>query len=91
MTPDGQHIVGPVPGAEGFFVASGCNVGGLSVSPAIGELLAEWILDGKPSLDLSPMSISRFGPEWEDEQRLRDAAAYEYWHYYSYAQPSSWV
>jgi 4-methylaminobutanoate oxidase (formaldehyde-forming) len=86
MTPDGQHIVGPVPGATGFFVASGCNVGGLSVSPAIGELLAEWIVDGKPSLDLSPMTMSRFGPEWDDEQRLREAAAHEYWHYYSYAR-----
>ena len=45
MTPDGQHLVGPVPEAEGFFVTSVCNVAGLSVSPAIGEALAEWIVD----------------------------------------------
>lgn len=51
MTPDGQHIVGPVPGADGLFVASGCNVA---------------------------------GPEWRDERRLREAAAWEYWHFYSY-------
>ena len=32
MTPDGQHLVGPVPGADGFFIASGCNVAGLSIA-----------------------------------------------------------
>src|SRR3954447_4472790 len=37
MTADGQHIVGPAPGAEGFFVAGGCNVAGLSISPAIAQ------------------------------------------------------
>ena len=84
MTPDGQHIVGPVPGAAGFFIASGCNVAGLSIAPAIGEELARWIVDGRPSEDLGAMSIARFGPEWRDEQRLRRAAAWEYWHFYSY-------
>ena len=53
MTADGQHIVGPAPGAEGFFVAGGCNVAGLSISPAIGQALAAWIVDGAPPLDLS--------------------------------------
>jgi hypothetical protein len=88
MTPDGQHIVGPVPGAEGFFVASGCNVAGLSIAPAIGEQLCQWILDGSPTEDLRPMSIARFGPEWRDEQRLREAAAWEYRHFYSHQPPS---
>jgi 4-methylaminobutanoate oxidase (formaldehyde-forming) len=88
MTPDGQHIVGPVPGVEGFFVASGCNVAGLSIAPAIGEELARWIVDGRPSEDLGAMSIARFGPEWRDEQRLRRAAAWEYCHFYSYDAPS---
>jgi 4-methylaminobutanoate oxidase (formaldehyde-forming) len=84
MTPDGQHIVGPVPGARGLFVASGCNVAGLSIAPAIAEQLAEWIVDGRPTEDLDAMSIARFGPEWRDERRLREAAAWEYWHFYSY-------
>jgi len=82
MTPDGQHLVGPVPGADGFFIASGCNVAGLSIAPAIGEVLAQWIVDGQPSQDLAPMSMARFGPEWTDERRLREATAWEYWHFY---------
>ena len=82
MTPDGQHLVGPVPGADGFFIASGCNVAGLSIAPAIGEVLAQWIVDGQPSQDLAPMSMARFGPEWTDERRLREATAWEYLHFY---------
>ena len=82
MTPDGQHLVGPVPGADGLFIASGCNVAGLSIAPAIGEVLAQWIVDGQPSQDLAPMSMARFGPEWTDERRLREATAWEYWHFY---------
>ena len=82
MTPDGQHLVGPVPGAVGLFIASGCNVGGLSIAPAIGEVLAQWIVDGQPSQDLAPMSMARFGPEWTDERRLREATAWGYWHFY---------
>src|SRR5689334_8375513 len=35
MTADGQHIVGPSPDVRGFFFASGCNVAGLSIAPAL--------------------------------------------------------
>src|SRR5262247_3639948 len=47
MTPDGKPIVGRVPGLENFFVASGCCVGGLGLSPAAGRALADLILDAK--------------------------------------------
>lgn len=45
MTADGQHILGPTPAVAGFFFASGCNVAGLSISPALGEALAAWIVE----------------------------------------------
>src|SRR5579864_3875474 len=45
MTGDGEHIVGPAPAALGFFFAGGCNVAGLSISPALGEALAAWIIE----------------------------------------------
>ena len=80
MTADGQHIVGPAPGAEGFFVAGGCNVAGLSISPAIGQALAAWIVDGAPPLDLSPLALERFASLSEDE--LRRQAAWRYRHFY---------
>jgi 4-methylaminobutanoate oxidase (formaldehyde-forming) len=81
VTADGQHIVGPAAGANGFFFASGCNVAGLSISPAIGQLLAAWVADGKPSLDLTALSVTRFGEDWSEE-RLREDAAWQYRHFY---------
>ena len=82
MTSDGHHIVGPVPGAEGFFALSGCNVAGLSISPALGDAVAAWITEGQPPFDLSAMSITRFGPEAQSEAWLRKHAAWQYRHFY---------
>jgi 4-methylaminobutanoate oxidase (formaldehyde-forming) len=80
MTADGNHIVGPAPGADGFFIAGGCNVAGLSISPAIGELLAAWIVDGETPVDLSPLSLDRFRDV--SEERLARDAAWRYHHFY---------
>jgi 4-methylaminobutanoate oxidase (formaldehyde-forming) len=82
MTGDGRHIDGPAPGAEGFFVAGGCNVSGLSVSPAIGEAVAAWIVDGAPPLDLEPLSLARFAAADVAEEELERSAAWEYRHFY---------
>jgi glycine/D-amino acid oxidase-like deaminating enzyme len=82
MTADGHHILGPAPGAKGFYFASGCNVAGLSISPTIGEALAAWIVDGKPPWDLSPMSVERFKDKSWDEDQLRRESAWQYRHFY---------
>lgn len=82
MTADGHHILGPAAGVTGFYFASGCNVAGLSISPTVGEALAAWIVDGKPPVDLSPMSVMRFKDQsWSEEQLERDAA-WQYRHFY---------
>ena len=82
MTADGQHIVGPTPAVRGFFFASGCNVAGLSISPAIGEALAAWIVDGAPPIDLTPLTLARFGTGSWSEELLRQQAAWQYRHFY---------
>lgn len=82
MTADGHHILGPAPAVEGFFFASGCNVAGLSISPTIGEALAAWIIDGRPPIDLSPMSPTRFSNKNWSEEQLRREAAWQYRHFY---------
>jgi glycine/D-amino acid oxidase-like deaminating enzyme len=82
MTADGQHIVGPAPAAEGFFIASGCNVSGLSISPAIGEAVAAWIVDGKPPLDLDALSVTRFANGEMSDERLQREASWQYRHFY---------
>jgi glycine/D-amino acid oxidase-like deaminating enzyme len=80
MTADGEHTVGPVPGVRGLYVAGGCCVGGLSIAPAIGEILAAWIIDGKPPLDLSALAPGREGGL--DEEALRAACRLRYAHHY---------
>ncbi|MBZ9681148.1 MULTISPECIES: NAD(P)/FAD-dependent oxidoreductase [unclassified Mesorhizobium] len=82
MTADGHHILGPVPGIDGFHFASGCNVAGLSISPTVGEALATWIVDGKPPVDLSPMSVMRFKDTSWSEAELQREAAWQYRHFY---------
>jgi glycine/D-amino acid oxidase-like deaminating enzyme len=82
MTADGHHILGPAPGAKGFYFASGCNVAGLSISPTVGEALAAWIVDGKPPWDLTPMSVERFKDKLWDEDELRRESAWQYRHFY---------
>jgi len=85
MTADGHHIVGPAPAARGFFFASGCNVAGLSISPALGEALAAWVLDGAPPMDLTPMSPARFASTSWSENELRQQARWQYRHFYGAA------
>jgi glycine/D-amino acid oxidase-like deaminating enzyme len=82
MTADGHHVLGPAAGAIGFYFASGCNVAGLSISPAVGEALATWIVDGKPPIDLSPMSVTRFKDQSWSEAQLQSEAAWQYRHFF---------
>jgi sarcosine oxidase, subunit beta len=60
LTPDDHAIIGWTPGVEGFFVAGGFGGHGFQHSPATGRYVAEWLLDGKPSLDLSLFDPGRF-------------------------------
>ena len=59
-TPDHHAIIGPVEGLEGFWISAGYSGHGFMHAPAAGRLVAEWIVDGKPSFDLSRLSFERF-------------------------------
>ncbi len=78
LTTDDRYLAGPLPGVPGAWVMSGCCVGGLSVSPALGEAMAEWILDGRPALDLSEVSPARFAGRDLDEADLRERCRHTY-------------
>lgn len=77
MTPDGYPILGAVPGLDGLFTASGCCVGGLSLSPAAGRALADLIVDGDSTPDLAPLSVDRFHA-WTDPAAIEQAGLYHY-------------
>jgi glycine/D-amino acid oxidase-like deaminating enzyme len=78
MTPDGRPIVGRVPGLDGLYVASGCCVGGLSLSPSTGRALADLIVDGKSDPDLAPISVERFADGYRDPAQLEAACVAQY-------------
>ncbi len=68
LTPDDHAIIGPAPGVDGFFLAVGFGGHGFQHSPMTGRMVAEWIVDGRPSMDLSLFNPARFG----ESSRLSD-------------------
>jgi D-amino-acid dehydrogenase len=60
MTPDGLPIIGPAPLARNVWIATGHGMLGLTQGPATGKLVAEWIIEGHPGLDLTPLRPERF-------------------------------
>ncbi len=48
VSPDGLPQVGPLPGHPGAILAGGAGGSGIQLSPAIGELVADWVLVGEP-------------------------------------------
>lgn len=59
--PDGQWVLGRVPDVDGFLVASGCSGLGVTGSAGIGSVLAELVVEGKTSVDLTAFRVDRFG------------------------------
>jgi 4-methylaminobutanoate oxidase (formaldehyde-forming) len=86
ISPDGEHIVGPVATLGGFYIASACNVGGLSISASVGRVLADVIVDGSSKPDLSHMSIERFRGREMDEAALKAACVRSYARKYTKSQ-----
>ena len=64
MSPDRHALVGPAPGVAGFYLINGSSGHGVMHSPALGQLLAEMILDGRArSLNIDALRPSRFAEE----------------------------
>ncbi len=60
FAPDGNPLVGPVPGLRNYWTACGV-MAGFSQGGGVGLTLAEWMVDGEPSRDVFAMDVSRFG------------------------------
>ncbi|MBZ0217406.1 MAG: FAD-dependent oxidoreductase, partial [Fimbriimonadaceae bacterium] len=58
--PDGNPMIGPVPGLKNYWAAVGV-MAGFCQAGGVGMCLAEWMIDGEPSIDVWAMDISRFG------------------------------
>ena len=59
FTPDLQPIVGEAPELRNYFVAAGLNSIGILSGGGIGRLVASWIANGKPNVDVTQFNIDR--------------------------------
>src|SRR5437870_8743812 len=81
-TPDGEFILGEATKVGGFFVAAGFCAHGIAGAGGVGKVIAAWILDGHPPMDLRRMDVGRFGPDGREPARAAADAIRVYATYY---------
>lgn len=72
FTPDNRYILGEAPTLDRLFVAAGFNSVGIQSAGGAGKALAEWIVEGAPTMDLADIDIARFHPFEVNGQYLYD-------------------
>ncbi|MGF1447628.1 MAG: FAD-dependent oxidoreductase [Pikeienuella sp.] len=77
FSPDGNPLVGPVPGVPGYWCACGVMAGFLQ-GGGVGKTLAEWMIHGEPETDAWPMDIARYGPWCANRDYIRETTGQFY-------------
>ncbi len=72
FTPDDRYQLGESPEVKNFYVAAGFNSIGIQSSGGAGKVLAEWIVNGRPPIDLWDVDIRRNMPFQSNKRYLRD-------------------
>jgi len=83
---DADFIMGKVPELDNYFVASGFLYG-IAAGGGAGRMMAEWIVDGRPSLDLWPLDVRRFAAHHNTRAFMFPRAIELYGHHYKMAWP----
>jgi 4-methylaminobutanoate oxidase (formaldehyde-forming) len=86
FTPDGEFILGETD-VRGFWVASGFCAHGLAGAGGMGKLVAEWIAEGVPSLDVWEMDSRRFGAAYRSQAYTLARTVEVYSTYYDVKYP----
>jgi glycine cleavage system aminomethyltransferase T/glycine/D-amino acid oxidase-like deaminating enzyme len=87
MTPDGNPLLGPMPGVPGFWVAAGLSLNGFGAAGGIGRSLAEWMTDGVTGEDVDAYRAWRFGRVYRDTVFADETAREVYRYYYRLRYP----
>lgn len=87
VTPDGHYIMGPAPGLENFFLACGFTYG-VGAGGGAGRMIAEWIVEGRPSLNLWTEDVRRFGKVHASNAYLYDRSTEMFGKYYAIHWPN---
>ena len=77
FSPDGNPLVGPVPGKPGYWCACAVMAGFLQ-GGGVGKSLAEWIIHGEPEADVYGMDIARYGAFAENKQYIKQTTGQFY-------------
>jgi len=62
FTLDSQFMIGESPDVPGLFLQGGMNSTGIALAGGVGRAMAEWIVDGAPTMDLLEADVRRFAP-----------------------------
>jgi glycine/D-amino acid oxidase-like deaminating enzyme/glycine cleavage system aminomethyltransferase T len=87
MTPDGNPLLGPVPGVPGFWLAAGLSLNGFGGAGGLGKALAELVTSGAAEVDVQPYRPWRFGGPYRDSAFAAAAAREVYKYYYRLRYP----
>ena len=77
FSPDGNPLVGPVPGKPGYWCACAVMAGFLQ-GGGVGKTLAEWMIHGEPEADAWPMDVARYGKFAENKRYIRETTGQFY-------------
>lgn len=83
---DGDFVMGWMPGFDNLMMATGFLYG-IAAGGGAGEMIAEWIVEGRPSLDLWPLDCRRFGPHHGTRSFMYPRAVEHYAHHYKMRYP----
>ena len=72
FTPDNRYMLGPAPELDNFFVAAGFNSIGIVSGGGVGKVMADWIVEGQPPMDLWDVDIKRVMPFQANRRYLRE-------------------
>jgi glycine cleavage system aminomethyltransferase T/glycine/D-amino acid oxidase-like deaminating enzyme len=87
MTPDGNPLLGPMPGIRGFWVAAGLSLNGFGGAGGMGRSLAELMSGGESEVDVDGYRPWRFGRLYRDTVVAAEAAREVYRYYYRLRYP----
>ncbi len=76
FTSDVHPLLGPAPELDGYFVAAGLNSLGILLGGGVGNVLASWIVDGTPPVDMTGYAIDRVAT-YETSRRFRSERTVE--------------
>ena len=68
FTPDLQPFIGEAPGIRNYFVAAGMNSVGILTGGGVGRVVANWIINGKPDVDVTGFNVNRALPHQRNPQ-----------------------